>query len=331
MSILASEIIDYKSSAASSDGGAISATKVKVGQLSAAVLVTDTTIPVYDSSSFAASEVVVFDDGTTKQEKTISSIPNGTSIVLSAAIGTAYAADTAFGAKQNLIPNITAAQSEAGLTLYRKFFRKNSNASLTWTSPRNYVPNQVENAALSIGFGLDHADDTDGAQGNMAALAADDTVQVISDGADTRVVTVSGLKADGTFISENLTLNGAVAVTSTNTFKAGGVVRAYAASLDALRTVTVRRTTGATTLGTIGINKKACWLWFGKKITAGAIANAEGGDIPGGGTIDATNSILFADVAAAGNIPVWVRYMCAAGSAAAGNSTGIAATKGETT
>ena len=332
MSILTSDLTDFKSSAASSDGGAISATKVKVGMLSAAVLTTDTTIPVYDSSPFAVNDVIVFDDGATKQEKTISSIPNGTSIVISAAIGTAYVKDTPFGAKQNLFPNVIASESEAGLTRYRKFFRKNAHATLTLTLPRNYINNQVENAALALGFGLDHADDGDGGQGNMVALAADDTVQVLSDGADTRQVTISGLKAsDGSFISETLTLNGVTAVTSTNTFKAGGVVRAYVSALDAARSVTIRRTTGATTLGTIGINKKISFLWFGKKITAGAIANAEGGDIPGGATIDATNSILFADVAATSNIPFWCRYMCAAGSAAAGNSTGNVATKGETT
>jgi hypothetical protein len=331
MPIAPAEIIDYRSSNVNSDGGTITATKLKLAQLSAAILAGAIALPVYDSAGIVNEDTGVIDNGTNKEALTVNGTPTATSIPVTATVN-GYAKDTPFGIKQNLIPNITAAQSEAGLTLYRKFFRRNTNASLVWANPRNYINNQVENAALSFGFGLDHADDTDGAQGNMTALAADDTIQVLSDGADTRTVTINGLRAsDGAAISEVLTLNGTTAVTSSNTFKAGGVYRAFVSALNAARTVTIRRTTGAVALGAIGINKRVCWLWFGKRITAGSIVNAEGGDAPGGGIIDATNSILFQDVAAAGAIPFWLRYMVAAGSAAAGNSTGVVATKGETT
>ncbi len=330
MSILVSELVDYKSSAANSDGGAISVNKIKVGMLSAAVLTTDTNLPVYDSSPFATNDVIVFDDGSTKTERTISAVPDGTHVTISATIGTAYVKDTPFGAKQNLFPNVTAVESDTGLTRYRKFFRKNNHGTLTWANPRNYIPNQVENAALSIGFGLDHADDGDGAQGNMSAFGANAVVAIVSDGADTRQVTVSGIRAsDGVFVSETLTLTGTTEVVGAVTFSK--LLRAYVSALDAARIVTIRQGTGGTTRGTIGLNKKISFVWMGKTISGGSIVNAEGGDIPGGGTIDPSNSILFADVAAAGNIPIWARYVAAAGSAAAGNSTGSVATKGETT
>lgn len=329
--IIASEIKDYKSNSANSDGGAITATQIKVAQLSALVAAGATALPVYDSAGILNGETLVIDDNTNKEAVTVNSTVTPTSIPC-AALTNGYAAETPVGSMNALFPNITGAESESGVTKYRKFYRKNTNGSSILANPRSYIPNQVENAALSVGFGLDHADDTDGAQGNMVTLAADDTVEVVSDGADTRTVTVSGLRAsDGAFISEIITLDGTTPVASVNTFKANGVVRAYVSALSASRSVIVRRNTGDTLIGTIGINKKISFLWFGKKITAGSVANAEGGDVPGGAPVDATNSILFADIAAGENIPYWLRYMAAAGSAAAGYSTGVVSTKGETT
>ena len=86
--------------------------------------------------------------------------------------------------------------------------------------------------------------------GFTASLAADDTIQVLSsstaDGSGFNVRVV-GRNTDGVVIRETLTLNGTTAVTSTNTFDSGSLMR-VSKSADTTGVITVRRTTGATVL-----------------------------------------------------------------------------------
>ena len=82
------------------------------------------------------------------------------------------------------------------------------------------------------------------------SLAADDTIQVLSDNtADTSSfsVRIVGRNTSGVVISETLTLNGTTAVTSTNTFDSASLMR-VSKSAATTGVITVRRTTGATTL-----------------------------------------------------------------------------------
>ena len=86
--------------------------------------------------------------------------------------------------------------------------------------------------------------------GFTASLAADDTIQVLSsstsDGSGFSVRLV-GRNTSGIVIGETLTLNGTTAVTSTNTFDSGSLMR-VSKSANTTGVITVRRTTGATTL-----------------------------------------------------------------------------------
>lgn len=323
MSIVKSELKDYKSSAANSDGGAISATQIPATELSVAASATDTTITVYDAGGFAASDEIVIDDGTNKEKKTISSISSNV-ITLDSGLINGYAVDTPVAKKNALFPDVTAQQANDGLTVYRKFFRKNANASLTWTSVKMWLAKQFSNSAISVGFGLDHADDADGAQGNMSALSASSTIAAVSDGTDTRVITVIGEDTSGNRQTENITLNGTTEVVGSLTFSK--VYAVYVASLDAARTVTIKQGSGGATRGTIGPNKKICWLWFGKKASGASIVDAEGGDIP----TDAT-AIKAGDIVAGGNIPIWVRMMVPTGVGAVANNTAFVKIQGETT
>src|SRR3990167_1306583 len=86
----------------------------------------------------------------------------------------------------NLFTDITGDEAAAGGTEYRKSFRKDTHGSLSWQNVVTWLQSQPTNAALSFGFGIDHADDVDGAQGNMSAFSANAVVAVVSDGADTR-------------------------------------------------------------------------------------------------------------------------------------------------
>jgi hypothetical protein len=83
-----------------------------------------------------------------------------------------------------------------------------------------------------------------------ADIAAADTVQILSDGADTRTFTVIGRKADGTEATWGpFSLTGATPLTSTDQFER--IQSVILSTTDASRTVTLRRTTGATTITTI--------------------------------------------------------------------------------
>lgn len=86
-------------------------------------------------------------------------------------------------------------------------------------------------------------------------IAALDNVEILSDGADTRVLTLVGRLSTGAIASEALNLNGVTPVTSANQYER--ILRATVNVKDAARTVTVRRATGDTLIGTIGINGKA--------------------------------------------------------------------------
>ncbi len=81
--------------------------------------------------------------------------------------------------------------------------------------------------------------------------AANDTLDVLSDGADTRDVELTGRDAGGAIVVETLTLNGTTPVTGSQTFERLLKVILKVAGTptsDASRTVTVRRATGAATV-----------------------------------------------------------------------------------
>src|SRR3989304_8050051 len=112
------------------------------------------------------------------------------------------------GVDNNLYPDNTSTEAQVGGTRYRKVFRKNTHGSLTWTGVRTYIKTQPTNATISAGIGLDHADDVDGAQGNLQKWTAAAKVALISDGADTRNVTIIG-EVGGGLTTEGVALTGA--------------------------------------------------------------------------------------------------------------------------
>ncbi len=104
----------------------------------------------------------------------------------------------------NLFTDITGDEAAAGGTEYRKVFRKNTHGSLTWQNVVSWLQSQPTNAALSFGYGINHTDDADGAQGNMTPFGANAVAAIISDGADTRQVTIVGEDASGNRQQETL-------------------------------------------------------------------------------------------------------------------------------
>ena len=112
------------------------------------------------------------------------------------------------------------------------------------------------NDAQSSGGNIQHdAHATGGIIVTFTDIAALDNVEILSDGADTRVLTLTGRLSTGAIAVENLNLNGTNVVTSANQYER--ILRAVVNVKDAARTVTVRRATGDTLIGTIGINCKA--------------------------------------------------------------------------
>lgn len=85
-------------------------------------------------------------------------------------------------------------------------------------------------------------------------LTANALIAVISDGADTRVVTIEGRNAAGAIVTEALTLNGAVEVVGATTFER--INKITMAVADAARTVTVRQGAGGATRATITVNER---------------------------------------------------------------------------
>jgi hypothetical protein len=91
-------------------------------------------------------------------------------------------------------------------------------------------------------------------------ISATGTVEILSDGADTRNVTIAGRLASGVYTSEVLALNGATPVVSTNSYER--IESAEAASTSATRTVTVRKASDDVLIGTIPINERGFMRLF---------------------------------------------------------------------
>jgi hypothetical protein len=317
------QLKDYYSASGNSEGGAISTNQIPTTQLSAAASAGATSISVYDAGGFAVNDEIVIDDGTNREKRTITAI-SGTTFSLNVALTNSYAIGTTVAKKNNLFPDVSAAQATTGVTLYRKFFRKNTSSADTWYAVVNWIAKQFQNAAVSIGLGIDSADDADPAQGNMVAMTSSAQIALVSSGADTRVVTLKGLDTSGNPITENVTLNGTTEVLSTNTFSK--LYLAYVDSLNSSNTITIKQGSGGSTLGTIGPNKKVSFLWFGKKVDASNnIVNAEGGDVASYDT-----GIKIGDVSTGGYFGMWVRLMVPAGASAVGNNTTFIQSRGET-
>lgn len=165
------------------------------------------------------------------------------------------------GVSENVNPNQADSALTAGGTDYRKTFWKNGNATDTAQVPVIWYSVGPTNVVLQLGLGFNNSDDTDPAQGNMTAWTGGAKVALISDGADTRVVTIYGLDNSGTPVpvTETVTLTGAVEVLSANTYTKVWAISL--ASTSGSRTVLAKQGTGGTTRGTIGIGKRNCWLW----------------------------------------------------------------------
>lgn len=88
---------------------------------------------------------------------------------------------------------------------------------------------------------------------DITQLTANAVIAVISDGADTRTVTVQGRNAAGAIISDVITLNGAVEAVGVLTFERILTITLSASS--GTRTVTVRQGAGGATRATIGLNE----------------------------------------------------------------------------
>ena len=317
-----SDLKDYYSASSGSTGGASTTTQIADTQLSAAANANDTSITVYDAEGFAVNDDIVIDDGTNREKKVISGI-NGNVISFGTGLINSYAVNTPVGKKNNLFPDVTAVQASSGLTLYRKFFRKNTSSADVWYNVVLFISKQPTNSALSIGLGIDNSNDADAAQGNMVAMSANAQIALVSSGADTRTVTLQGLDANGNPISETKTLNGTTEVLSTNTFSKLYLV--YASATNAANTITIKQGSGGATLGTIGPNKISSFLWFGKKVdNTQTIVNAEGGDVPSYST-----GIKNGDVAVGGNVGIWARLMIPSGASAVGNNTAAIQSQGE--
>ena len=100
----------------------------------------------------------------------------------------------------------------------------------------------------TTGGAIDTADRPEFTQWTANAVAA-----VVSDGADTRTVTVEGRLATGAIDSEVLTLNGTTEVVGAKTFER--VLTITLSATSGTRTVTVRQGSGGATRATIGINE----------------------------------------------------------------------------
>lgn len=108
----------------------------------------------------------------------------------------------------------------------------------------------------------------------VTQIAAADNVEVLSDGADTRTVTVQGRDSTGAVISEVLTLNGTTPVSSTLQYER--ILTLTLSASSGSLTATIRRLTGSTLIASIGLNEVTRTTFFRRSSSeAGAVDRVE--------------------------------------------------------
>lgn len=105
----------------------------------------------------------------------------------------------------------------------------------------------------------------------LTQWAANNVAQVVSDGADTRTVTITGRLTTGVVDTEALVLNGTTAVTGAKTWER--VLSAVIGATDAARTVSVKEGAGGTVRATIGPNETTRHILFQQSSSTTAIRN----------------------------------------------------------
>ena len=94
----------------------------------------------------------------------------------------------------------------------------------------------------------------------LTQWAANNIAQVLSDGADTRTVTVTGRLTTGVVDTEVLTLNGTTPVSGAKTWER--IQKIVLSATDASRTVSIKEAAGGTVRATIGPNEKTRHISF---------------------------------------------------------------------
>jgi len=111
-----------------------------------------------------------------------------------------------------------------------------------------------DDTAVSGGVIQDDAAAAGGFVPEFVDISAADTVEVVSDGADTRTITIYGRLASGSIDSEALVLNGTTQVNGAKTYER--ILKCVLSAKDAARTVTVRKAADNVTIFTLGPNTK---------------------------------------------------------------------------
>lgn len=208
----------------------------------------------------------------------------------------------------NLFPDVTSAEALAGAIKYRKCFVKNNHGTLTWQNVVYWRSADTTSTTEEIWIGLGTADDANGSN-ELSALTSNAQIELVSDGADTRNVTLVGENASGERTTETLALNGITPVLSTNTYSKLYLV--YVSATDASRIVTVKQGAGGTSRGTIGASVKSAILYFNANTKA--------------------DGIELGNIAPAGSQGLWLKRIVSAGTAAETDNQGTIECEGDTT
>lgn len=207
----------------------------------------------------------------------------------------------------NLFDDITAGEAETGQTDYRKVFAKNNHGSLSWLAVQFWRSVNTTSADDEISLGIGTSDDDDGSN-VLSAMTGNARIALISDGADTRPVTLVGEDVSGNRQTESVTLTNGVEVLSVGTYSK--LYLASVASTSASRIVTVKQGSGGSTRGTIGLNKYSAILYLNPT--------------------SATDAFELGNIAAGASQGLWLKRVVNLGAGRQSANTGTIKVQGST-
>ena len=163
------------------------------------------------------------------------------------------------GTQNNLFDDIADADRILGGTQTKKWFLYNASTTDAMSKPLVWLGLTPTNITEELGLGFDDANDTDAAAcGNMVAMTSDTTVELTSDQADSRTVTIYGINSSNIPTAETVLLTGSSPKASSTIWST-----IYGCHVSAIGnpTVTITQSDDDSVIGTIVQMKACCFLW----------------------------------------------------------------------
>lgn len=165
------------------------------------------------------------------------------------------------GVDNNLWSNLSSIDLLAGGVRHRKIYIANDSASDDWVDPVTWISLPATNMTEVLAIGVDSADDDDPTVGGtMVQFVTPAVLEAVSDGGDTRTLTIRGIDDSDVPTTEDIVLTGTTPVDSVALWSV--IYGVFASATSGSRTVLLKEGVAGTTRGTLIPGSLSQFVWI---------------------------------------------------------------------